>query len=387
MRFRKLILPLSLVLLLLVGTAAAAILPRLPALKCLLHFNSELPEDPDRDGPAPAGYERLTDEAAYGVKRAWLRAHDTGDKRQPCLVFVHGVSPLGIEDGRILRAVEAFHRGGFCIVAPEIGFMTDPTVRDNDEARLVKLLQAIADGKIAQADPNRIGIVGISVGSGFALKAAARWLRAGKQDLAAILCIGAADDIKGPTKDWYALPNPDPEGGSSFEWERNNAAAFARNYGARAGLVRRFGDTKDAEAIATWLKEEDVPTVETRPELETQAANAFADMLLAGPTEWTAAREGLLADAWDQLVQFSPAAWDSELDALRGVPIFLLHGEGDPLIPVSEVEPLRKRLEARTLVSVLRSHMVGHTTVNKVGIGEKLDLIAFMDSFLDIVKR
>ena len=92
-------------------------------------------------------------------------------------------------------------------------------------------------------------------------------------------------------------------------------------------------------------------------------------------------------DAWDQLVAFSPADWDEELDALRGVPIFLLHGTEDPLIPVSELDPLRERLERRTIVSDLRSHMVGHVSVNEVGFGEKLDHIAFMDSFFDIVTR
>ena len=56
-------------------------------------------------------------------------------------------------------------------------------------------------------------------------------------------------------------------------------------------------------------------------------------------------------------------------------------------MPVSEARHLRDVIARHTVVSVLESHMVGHTTVEDVGLGERLSHLAFMDDFLDMVAR
>lgn len=94
-----------------------------------------------------------------------------------------------------------------------------------------------------------------------------------------------------------------------------------------------------------------------------------------------------MARAAERVRGLSPALWDAELDHLRGIPVFLLHGRGDPLVPIEEAAHLATRLRRRTIVSVLESHMVGHTSVNEVGLGERIAHVVQMDDFFDMIGR
>jgi pimeloyl-ACP methyl ester carboxylesterase len=371
--------------LLLGALAAATVLPRLPALRCLLAFQAEVPDDLEDFAHPPEGFRLLADAERFGVTRAWACAPE-GDGPHPVMLFVHGVAPEGIRDGRILRAVRAFARGGFLVVAPEVGGLVDPTVRQGDEVRMLRLLRALAAGELEGAAPGRIGAVGISVGGAALLKVCAAYRAEGGRGLRAVMAIGAPEDVRRPAEDWFSLPNPDPEGGESFTWKRRNAAAFARNFVSRAALAKRFRDNPDRVVLRDWLAETWIP--ETPPEgLTTEAGRAFASWFLSEPSRWSAQRESVLRDGWDQMRPLSPAAWRKSLRHLRGVAVFLLHGVGDPLVPVAEAERLRAALRVHTAVSLLESRMVAHTTVADVGIGERLAHLAFMDDFLDMVAR
>jgi len=374
-----------------VGLLAAAVLvtggfvlgPRMGAVRCLTTFGWPAPDDLGRIEDAPDGFHVLADEAKYGVPHAFVRSMQDG-KAHPTLVFVHGVAKVGLRDGRILRAIEAFHRAGFTIVAPEIGPLVDPTRPSAEVDGLDRLLDALAAGEIEGASAKRFGLVGISVGGALVLRAGARFQERGGRGLRGILAIGAPDDLRTPARDWFALPDPAPEGGASLEWRRRSAAAFARNFVYRAALEKRLGDHPDSTRLKDWLAESKLPE-SAAPALETEAGRALARIVHAPPAEREKERDALLADAWDQLVVLSPADWSAQLAHLGGIAVFLLHGYGDPLVPIAEADLLEARLKRHTLVSVLRSHIIGHTAVNDAGFGEQLAHVVFLDDFFDMV--
>lgn len=384
-RRRTILLALLGILLVAGGALGAVLLPRLPALRCLTAFQDEVPADLEDFSAPPAGLRLLRDPLRYGVERAWVCA-PPGAGPHPVLLFVHGVAPVGIRDGRILRAVRAFCSAGFLVVAPEVGALVDPTLRQGDVHRLARLLEAVAAGALDGAAPRRIGAVGISVGGAALLKVCAAFRAAGGHGLRAVLAIGAPADIRRPAESWFALPNPDPEGGEEFEWQRRNAAAFARNFVCRAALKARLGENPDRTLLRDWLARKPVPEGPAEG-LTTEQGRAFMSWFLSDPAAWSAGRDALLHDAWDQLRPLSPAAWKDELAHLRGIAVFLLHGVGDPLVPLAEAARLRALLERHTVVSVLESHMVGHTTVEDVGLDERIEHLRFMDDFLDMVAR
>ncbi|MDA1195344.1 MAG: hypothetical protein O2894_09175 [Planctomycetota bacterium] len=381
MRRSRLALILVALLLGLASVAAAATLPRLPALRCLLAFQESVPADVTWADPPPAGFELLTRPGPHGDDRAWLVRGGPA-----LLVFVHGVAAEGIRDGRILLAIRAFARAGFTVLAPEMPTLVDPLHLGEPGAGLTRWLAALDGRELVGVDNERMGVVAISVGGGLALRGCARHLASGGKGPQAILLIGAPDDLGRTSQEWFAAPDPAAVGDGSLAWERQSAAAFARSFLLRAGLRSRLGDDTSLPALAAWLALDPLPAEPLPPDLSA-AATAVAMYLRAAPDTRAAGRAEVLRAAATRTESLSPAAFDGELSALRGVAIFLLHGHGDPLVPLSEARQLARRLRRHTVVDVLESRMVGHTTVESVGLAEQLAHVLQMDDFFAMIGR
>jgi pimeloyl-ACP methyl ester carboxylesterase len=362
---------------------AAVLAPRWGAVRCLRALEAADPPDvQDPAGAPPAGLVLLADRARYGVRRAWLcRAPGP---RPPVLVFVHGVTSRGLADGRVVKAVRAFARAGFTVLAPRMPTLVDPLAPEKVGAGLVRLLQAVAGGALERVDRRRIGLVGISVGASVALHAAAVFRRGGGRGLAAVLAVGAPDDLARLAPAWFAAPEPASKGDGSLAWERASDAAFARSFLLRAGLVARFGRTPDVRRVADWMAADPLPTAPP-PEVADPKLRAAAALVRAPPKRRAAACAAVLRRAAARIRTLSPAGFDDELSSLRGVAVFLLHGRQDALVPVEEEARLARRLRAHTLVSVLDSPLLGHTAVGGSGWREELDLVVQVDDFFDMV--
>ncbi len=382
LRIPLIVLGLAVVMLVAVGTVA--VVPRWPAVQCLLGFQASVPDDVEPGGAPPEGFQLLEDEARYGVARAWL--HRQGDTRAPTLLFVHGVAPKGIADGRILLAIQAFGRAGFTVIAPELPTLVDPLAQEPVGAGVARCLEAIARGAYEGAHPSRIGVVGISVGGALALRGCATYRREGGGGLRTVLLIGAPDDTRRTAKAWFAAENAAPVSDGSLAWERAQAAEFARSYIIRAGLIPAHGDDDDVRALDAWLNTTALPT-DPPPALKRPELAALTMLVLAEPAVRSAAREDLLRKAHTRIEGLSPALWDAELAHLHGVAVFLLHGHGDPLVPIDEAHHLARRLRRHTIVSLLESHMVGHTSVNDVDLAERVAHVVQMDDFFDMIGR
>ena len=85
-----------------------------------------------------------------------------GTERLPAVVVVHGVTDLGVEDGRLTRLALAFRAAGFAAVVPEVeGLVRFGEARD-DDTRLLALLRALSAGKVPGVDGSRLGLFGVA---------------------------------------------------------------------------------------------------------------------------------------------------------------------------------------------------------------------------------
>lgn len=272
------------------------------------------------------------------------------------------------------------------MVAPLIPGLVDPGAENRDEGSLGRLLVALERGAVPDADFERAGVVAISVGAPYALRVLARHVEAGGRRPDAFLAIGAPADFDRCAKRWFETPPLGKEEPETQEEELRHAADLARNMLWRAAARKIVGHDADAERLDTWLTEKWVP--EKAPEgLESDAGRVYAAMVLGVPEGWRARRDEVLTatDRWTKW--FSPVRFVDELEPLRGMPVYLLHGESDPLVPATEMQPLADLLRPLLPVTTLRSRMLSHTDVGDVGLGERLAHLDFMTDFFDSVRE
>ena len=378
MRLRnRILLGVGVAALLLVGAAGIYLVPRLAALRCLLAFTEEVPAE----GTQPEGFERVRDTARLGVADAWI-ARPSGDGPHPLLLFVAGIAPKGLGDGRIVRAVDAFRRAGFLVVAPLIPGLVDPGTPDPRHGEPRTPARRAGRRRRFEHRLRAPGVVAISVGAPYALRVLAAHVEAGGRRPDALLAIGAPADFDRCARRWFDTPRLGKEKPENQEDELRHAGDLGRNMLWRAAARHLVPDAADAGRLGAWLTEKWVP--EQAPEgLATDAGRAYADMVLGPPEGWRARRDEVLGASAPWTAWLSPVRFVGELEPLRDVPLYLLHGDTDPLVPASELQPLADLLGAWMPVTTLRSHMVSHTDVDDVGLGERLAHLDFMDAFFD----
>ncbi len=362
------------------GAVAAA--PRQDALRCLLAMTSgSVPED----AAVLPGFTLRTDaEPELGYRKLWV-ARPEEEGPHPVLLFMHGITAKGIDDGRVIQAVAAFRDAGFVVVAPEIQLLTTPPDGDNDVERMQRLLHAVSAGEVSQTQPDRIGVVAISVGGGIALRACAGFRAEGGEGLRAMLVLGAPDNVRRvATTQWFPDDITDPAAERDFVWQRRHASELCRSVLFRGALPARVHNLWDRVRLKAWLEEAWMPSF-VPSDLLTAEGREFARLVISSPEERGAAAASIMDDAWPYVRPFSPSDPDVDLAPLAGVACFLMNGVYDPLVPLSEIKHLQARLSRHTLCVALESRLIGHAELEDVGLSEQFDHVVYMDDFFDMI--
>ncbi len=104
-------------------------------------------------------------------------------RRAPGLVLVHGLSPEGKDDARLREAAGQLARAGWAVAVPTVRGLTALRLRPDDAGVVAASVQALR-----AAGYPRVAILGVSLGAGPALLAAAEPGLAG--DVSAVLALG-----------------------------------------------------------------------------------------------------------------------------------------------------------------------------------------------------
>jgi pimeloyl-ACP methyl ester carboxylesterase len=215
---------------------------------------------------------------------------ETGASRpSPGLVLVHGLSPRGKDDPRLQHAASLLARAGWAVAVPTVDGLTVLRLRPDDALAVAATVQALE-----QAGHRPVAILGVSLGAGPALLAAA--------DPRVSSCVSAVLTLGG-----YAsaveLLRYTLTGAYRFDHVSGhrpvNESAIAQFARANAELVdaagRRLVDNRDPRAV-----------------------NGLIGELPAGTRQLLAA--------------LSPERVIARLRA----PLFLIHGRDDPAVPFTE---------------------------------------------------
>jgi dienelactone hydrolase len=290
-------------------------------------------------------------ETPRGTLRARLYRR-AGRSSGPGLVMAHGVHHLGIDEPRLTTFARELARAGRVVLTPELADLAAYRITTQAIEGIVDSTRWLSEQPALVGSP-RVGMLGFSFAGGLCLVAAGRpELRdrveyvasvGGHHDLSRVLAFLIDERIETPA---------------------GAKRARAHEYGLLLLVYQHlshFVDEADravlSDALGSWLREERA-LAWARASLRTTESGERLFQLLA---------TGRLRDLAPRLSE-QVHAREAELRALspRGqlqglaVPIYLLHGSHDSVVPPSETEWAALELQGsrhRALVSPLLEHV------------------------------
>ena len=291
-----------------------------------------------------------------------------GISHPPGMIVVHGIHHLGIDEPRLMGFARAAAGSGFAVLTPEVAALADYRV-DGDS---IATIGESAAWLQKQLGTSPVTVVGVSFAGGLSLLAACDPRYA--PHIRSLFLMGAYDDL-GRVSRFLATSQAElPDG--RFEPYR------AHDYGAAVFVyshLDQFFAMNDLvvahEALRDWLWERPQDAASLLARLS-PAGRSTMDLLLARRIDQLRPRilDAIQADQ-SQLSAISP---QGKLGGLR-VPVFILHGATDDIIPSTESLWLEKEIPQPYLRSVLITPAFSHVDPEKSATWrDELRLVGFL---------
>ncbi len=290
----------------------------------------------------------------------------------PGVVLLHGVHRLGIDEPRLQRFARAVAAAGVVVLTPQIAEIADYRI----DPRSIDTIGAAAAALRARLGHGRVGVMGMSFAGGLSLLAAAdpRF----SKDIGFVVAIGAHDDL-GRVLRFFATDHiVQPDG--------VDVALKAHEYGALVmiyGNAERFFPPADVavarEALRFRLWEQPEAALARARELP-PASRAIVEALFEGRLD--AIRPALLAAIDQGGETMSRVSPHGHLASIH-VPVFLLHGQGDTVIPAAETLWIASEVPPGELRVALVSPAIVHVEIHgEPPLGDRWELVHFMAGVL-----
>jgi dienelactone hydrolase len=323
----------------------------------------------------------VTVASRHGALRARTYRPDDGSGR--AVVLLPGVHAGGIDEPRLIRFAEDLAERGVTVAAVELPDLKQYAIT----ARTTDMIEDAARWLSAErelAPEGRAGIIGISFAGGLGVVAAGRETLRGKVSYA--LSLGGHGDL--PRTLAYLCTGRQPDGTYRAPHDygvviillgvADRVVPAAQVEPLRRG-IRLFLEASHADmvdkvrAVRLFRKALDYAEQLPEPAATYMRYVNVRDVKVLGPR--LIPHVGALSSDPGLSPDRSPAP---------RVPVYLLHGSDDNVIPAIESTLLARHLEGSTDVHVLLSSLITHAEVDRpVDFGEVWKLIAFWSSALD----
>jgi pimeloyl-ACP methyl ester carboxylesterase len=295
-----------------------------------------------------------------------------GVAHPPGMVLAHGIHHLGIDEPRLINFARAGASNGFSVLTPEIAALVDYHVDGASISTIGEssawLQQRLGTGPVT--------IVGVSFAGSLSLLAACDPRYA--PHIRTLVLMGAYDNL-GRVARFLATSQAELPDGLMEPYA-------AHDYGAAVFVYSHLGQFFPAsdlpvahDALREWLWERPSDAQALFPKLS-PASRATMEILLARQISQLRPKllDAIQADA-SQLSAISP---EGKLGSLH-VPVFVLHGATDDIIPSTESLWLEKDIPKRYLRAVLITPAFSHVDPDKHALRvDQLRVVEFLAGVL-----
>lgn len=290
----------------------------------------------------------------------------------PAMVIVHGVHHLGYNEPRLVRFAKAMSGAGMVVATPELpeiaGYEIKPVSIDE--------IAASANDLAERLHTPCVGVLGLSFAGGLALEAASD--PATSQHICYVVAVGAHDDM-GRVMKFFATDEAEYPNGKILPMASHEYGALVAIYAHPEDYFPAQDVSAAREAIRLQLFEQ-VPRAREIAARMSPAGQATMQMLFS--QDHSAAKATLLQNLEKHHAESDAVSPASQLYRIH-VPVMLLHGAGDNVIPPSETLWLAKDIPAIDLRGVLISPAISHVELGKgATYMDKARLVHFIEQVL-----
>lgn len=320
----------------------------------------------------PVKTEEMTLQLPSGAVRARMYT-PVKHPQAPGMVLVHGVHYLGMDEPRLEAFASAMAACGLRVLTPELPNIKDYRIGPESIASIGDTAAWMAH--VSGDKP--VGVMGLSFSGSLSLLAAAEPRY--KRDIKFVVAVGSEDAMSRvanyyltgralrPTGDAEMLA-PHEYGALVLEYESLEDFVPKRDRKAVRLVLRNHLYEHLAGEQAAFAKLTPLQRVEARQLMDTTSA-ATRKMIAESDSRHAAAMASVSPDG--QLAQLA-------------TPVFLLHGEGDNIIPSAETQWLEKDVPKDQMEASLISPVISHLDVDAKGPGfrDQWELVHFFAKIL-----
>jgi pimeloyl-ACP methyl ester carboxylesterase len=361
-----------LLILLFLGLALNRLRYDLRSYALLTHFR-----DPQAGGPLlryesyPVDIEDVSIPTANGPVRGRLY-WPAGIVHPPGLMVVHGIHYMGIDEPRLMNFSRAAAESGFAVLTPQVSALADYHVNDESIATIGES-SAWLDRRLGDG---RATVIGVSFAGGLSLLAArnSRY----SSHMRALVLMGAYEDLARVSRFLATSQEEFPDG--------HSVPYAAHDYGASVFVyahLEQFFPPADVavarEALRDWLSEQPEKAMPLLDRLSL-ASRATMEALVARRID--AVRPQILSAIQADRAELEALSPHGQIAGLR-VPVFILHGADDNVIPPAESLWLEREVPRAMLRAVLITSAFSHVDPKKrPGLYDELRLVHFLGAVL-----
>ena len=285
----------------------------------------------------------------------------------PALIVLHGVHHLGIDEPRLEAFAAAMASTGLRVLTPEL-----PDIKDyHVDSTSIRMIGESAQW-FAKQTGGPVGVMGLSFSGGLALLAAADPLY--KPDFKFVFAVGSQDSMSRVAQYYRTGEDERPNGTTQL--------LAAHEYGPLVleyEYVEDFVPKRDVAAVRAVLRahlyEDKVAEAEADTKLDESQRIAMVTLLDSTSPKTRALIAKAMARHVDELNGLSPRGHLRTMTT----PVYLLHGQGDNIIPSAETLWMASELPNETLQAMLVSPVISHIDFEgvKPGVRDEWQLVHF----------
>ncbi|MFC6646734.1 dienelactone hydrolase family protein [Granulicella cerasi] len=296
-----------------------------------------------------------------------------GKPDAPAFLVLHGVHHLGMNEPRLVAFASAIASCGLRVLTPELPDIKDYHVGANS----IETIGETAKWLSQQSGGRPVSVMGLSFSGGLSLLAAAD--PAYRPSIKFVVAVGSQDAMSRVASYYRTGEDTMPDGKTEL-LPPHEYGALVLEY----EHVEDFVPAQDHEAMRRLLRAhlyEDHDAENAALAQMSDAQRAEAKQLLDTTSPDT--RRMLTQAELKHVLEMAGVSPDGHLKTLM-TPVYLLHGEGDNIIPAAETQWMASELPSESLRAVLISPVLSHLDLDghAPSAGDRLRLVHFFGMIL-----